>query len=451
MFMQIVPPAFLLFLPMLGEMGAAVSSDAAGMLTSTLFFASLIPIFRDGLTWQKACTAIAALALTLLSKKTTLFLIPTALWVFPTYLWIKGKRPSQRVVKGLVGGSAFLVVIAIVLALIPGGDAVGWAEWTGTCGATRITTDAVQGKSTLRTGACTDAVVAQMLPPEKVKPLAGQQISLRGWVRSTQDRAVARALIKDNEKTSQVELTAEENWQSFTLTHTVSANARQINVRLMWGGTGGAILFDDLTLSTSEGNNLLVNGSAEKGESLLIDLLGDAASRAGASRHLVQQALSSQSWNSTAWLKYAQAALFCFHSFWGLFGSQALPLPRFWYWALELTCVLALVGSLIFVKKLEQKWLKGFLLTLMVALILLALQTFLPLVATRGTDWLPQGRYLFPGIFAIAILMTCGIRQLVPRGARYKRESRATAVAVGLLAGFDLACLGYLIVPYFYH
>ena len=113
--------------------------------------------------------------------------------------------------------------------------------------------------------------------------------------------------------------------------------------------------------------------------------------------------------------------------------------------------MLALVGSLIFVKKLEQKWLKGFLLTLMVALILLALQTFLPLVATRGTDWLPQGRYLFPGIFAIAILMTCGIRQLVPRGARYKRESRATAVAVGLLAGFDLACLGYLIVPYFYH
>ena len=68
-FMQIVPPAFLLFLPMLGEMGTAVSSDAAGMLASTLFFASLIPILRDRLTWQKACTAIAALAL--LSKGAT--------------------------------------------------------------------------------------------------------------------------------------------------------------------------------------------------------------------------------------------------------------------------------------------------------------------------------------------------------------------------------------------
>jgi hypothetical protein len=113
--------------------------------------------------------------------------------------------------------------------------------------------------------------------------------------------------------------------------------------------------------------------------------------------------------------------------------------------------VLALVGSLIFSKKLEQKWLKGFLLTLMVALILLALQTFLPLIAARGTDWLPQGRYLFPGIFAIAILLACGIRQLLPQCARFKRESYATVTTAGLLAGFDLACLGYLIVPYFYH
>jgi hypothetical protein len=446
LYMQIVPPAFLLFLPMLGEMGAAVSSDSMGMLSSSLFLISLIPIIRDGLSWPRVCATTILLALTLLSKKTTLFLIPTAASVIPIHMWTRGRRFSPRARTWLVRAGAGLIITTIGLALIPGNDAVGWAELTKDCGATRTTTAALQGKAALRTGACTKAMVAQILPPEKVAPLAGQQIVLQGWIRSLQGQAVAQVSLRDGVEVSQTQVTTEENWRPFTLTHTVSTSARQIQVRLRWGGTGGPLLFDQLALSTNTGDNLLVNASAEKAESLLVDWLSNVAYRAGASRHLIQQILSPQTWSLAAGLYYVQALRFCFHSFWGLFGSQALPLSQPWYWTIELACIAALVGNLIMVTKSRRTWQKGFLLTLMSGLIFLALQTFLPLVVNRGTAWLPQGRYLFPGILALALVIPCGIRQLLPG----KWARHMALITVCGLAGFDLACLISLIVPYFY-
>ena len=202
-----------------------------------------------------------------------------------------------------------------------------------------------------------------------------------------------------------------------------------------------------MTLSANDGEDLLTNGSAEQTESLLLDLLSNTARRVGAPRRLAERILSPQSWSLTAWKQYAQGTLFCFHSFWGLFGSQALPLPRTWYWIAELVCAAALVGNVIFIiKKPGQSWQQSILFTLLGSLILLALQTILPLVVNRGTYWLPQGRYLFPGIFAIAVCISWGLYQLLPR----KRERLTTPLVIGGLALFDLLCLGLLIVPYFY-
>ena len=100
LFMQLIPPFFVLALPMLGQMGAAVSSDVLGVLSGALFFASLVPVFLDGLTWRRGLAVLGALVLALLSKKTTLFLLPTALLALPVYGWVRGcllyTSPSPR-------------------------------------------------------------------------------------------------------------------------------------------------------------------------------------------------------------------------------------------------------------------------------------------------------------------------------------------------------------------
>jgi hypothetical protein len=446
-FLQTVPPGLVLFLPMLGQMVSAVNSDAMGVLTSTLFLASLIPVFRDGATWRRGAVVIVALVLALLSKKTTLFLIPTTVLALPAYMWIRGFRCSRPIRVGLIASIATLTLAGIVLSLMPGDDATGWTEWTGSCGATRVEGDAYKGKATLRAGACADEIVAQALLPETVRRLSGKQVSLKGWTRSTAGRAVGQISVWDSEGHSQMTIAAEGKWQPFTLTHVVDKQARWIGVRLTWIESGEGLLFDDLTLSTEDEENFLVNGSAEMKESLLVDLLSRIACSVGAPRRLVERVLRPESWSLEAWQEYAQAALFCFHSFWGLFGLQAIPLPRLWYWVIELTFLLALAGSAIFVAKNPgRERYTSYLIVLMGGCLLLVLQTLLPMIVNRGTYWLPQGRYLFPGIFAIVVLMVRGLYQLLPRSW----EAWVTFAVVGSMVGFDMACLGLLIIPYFY-
>ena len=262
-FIQMGPPAFALFLPMLGQMGAAVNSDAMGVLTSTLFFASLVPIFRDGLTWRRAGATVAALILALLSKKTALFLIPTTLLALPIYAWTREIRLSRQIKSVLAASVAFLIVIGVVLWLTPGDDAVGWTERTGNCGGTRLEGEAYEGKAAIRIGACADEVVAQTLPQEVVAGIIGQQVILSGQARGTAGPTTGEIVVRDSEgySTREIDITTVTEWHPIILTHTVATNARWVAVQLVQS-SGGPILFDDLRLSLSGGDNLLVMVSA---------------------------------------------------------------------------------------------------------------------------------------------------------------------------------------------
>jgi hypothetical protein len=446
LFLQTVPPAFALFLPMLGQMSAAVNSDAMGVLTSTLFFATLVPIFQRGLTWQRGGAVVVMLLLALLSKKTTLFLVPTALLALPTYAWTRGMSLSRRAKLALAVGAAQVIVLATALALMPAGDATGWWEQTGECGHTRFEGEAIEGKAVLRIGLC-DEVLAQALPLEAARMLSGQHLKLEGWVRGESGPATGQVSVRDNVGYSELQVAATEEWQPFVVAHTVNASARWVAVRLAGEGSSGGILFDGLTLSTEEGENHLVNGSAEQEEHLLLDLLSNASHRFGAPRRFVERVLTPQSWKLEAWRAYWTAALFCSRSFWGSFGWLAVPLPSLWYRVLGVCWLLALAGNIIFiVSKPRRGWQTGCLFLLMGSLVLVVLQVLLPMVGMRETRWLPQGRYLFPGIFAVGVSMAWGFYQVLPRGCRVW----AAAAFAGLMVSYDLCCLGALIVPYFW-
>jgi hypothetical protein len=450
--MIISPPAFVLFLPMLGQMGASVSSDSIGALTGTLFFVSLIRIFKDSLTWKRTGFAMTCLFLALLSKKTALFLLPTTILAIVMYLWTQEKVQLVQQIGRLLGVVLILsIMMAIVLALLPGKDAKEWVEWRKrgweTCGPTRIEEKALDGDAALRVGQCVDSQVAQILPLETVRKLGKQEIILKGYVRSAAGVAKGRAYIEDHSGASQVKLVAGNNWHPFTLTHTVqTANPKWMIVRLAWEDAEGPLLFDKVTLNTEHGKNLLVNGSAEQRKSMLVSSITNLMHYIRIPNRIVDQLLKPQSWNLEAWREYADSVRFCFMSFWGLFGSVTVFLPTTWYQLIAVACLLSLMGAMLsFFRRDCKKWQIGYLVVLMGSLIFLLLQTCLPVLGMRGTGWKPQGRYLFPGIFAIAIMMTWGWDNLLPK--QWRNQGGAALAVVFLI--FDALCLLVIIIPYY--
>ncbi len=448
-FMQTVPPATMLLFPMLGQTSAAVNNDVMGVLTGTVFFITLIPIFRDGLTVKRCLGVVAALICAFLSKKTAWFLLATILPAVAIYYWTRGKNLPRRTFSLLGIGAGGLLLIGSVLALLPGGEADRWVEWKerigSSCGTNRLLGIAWEGQAALRVGPCDYVRPTQVVAPDVVKQIAGQELVLTGWVRSQSGPVVGRVYVVDNESSSEIEVVANENWQSFAISHTMSADPRWLVVRLGWK-SGEGLLFDQLVLSTDSPNNLLVNGSAEQTRSLLVSLLVRVMRWVRMPERIAEQILMPYSWDRAAWQDYGRIAGFVFQSFWGLFGSVTLFLPASWYQVLKGICLLGVVGNSVFVVwKCRRNWQTGYLLVLMCGVLLVILQTFLPMFGMRGADWMPQGRYLFSGIPAFSVLLAWGFYCLLPR----RWEKASTMVSVLLALAFDVSCLVWVLIPYF--
>lgn len=101
-------------------------------------------------------------------------------------------------------------------------------------------------------------------------------------------------------------------------------------------------------------------------------------------------------------------------SFWGLFGGLSLPMPPPAYWILNLVLAIGLLGALALLAgrpkklppRLRQSWpvLAGWLVILIIGLVQWTLRT----PAT-------QGRLLFPGLAALAVLWAAGWLLLAPQ------------------------------------
>jgi len=151
---------------------------------------------------------------------------------------------------------------------------------------------------------------------------------------------------------------------------------------------------------------------------------------------------------------YAAYAEHLFVTFWASFGWTARNLERAWYWVLVAIHLVTAGGLILWVARAWRgrislsRGQKRALLLLIVAIVLslgivlgkeVRLQTFLP-------GDLPQGRYLFPVIVPIFVLLIVGLWQWSP--ARYRRL--ALVVFLSALALFDALCLVGYVVPFFY-
>lgn len=141
-----------------------------------------------------------------------------------------------------------------------------------------------------------------------------------------------------------------------------------------------------------------------------------------------------------------------FESFWGVFGWMNVRLDDLWYWALGGLTLAAVSGvTLLLVSPQDSpespvsrgRHIHIFLLVS----ILFALG---PIIAQYSSQFIPsavpQGRYLFPVVIPISVLMVLGLRRVIPSSV-----VRAFPFAlVSLMFLFDTASLALYIVPFYY-
>lgn len=153
---------------------------------------------------------------------------------------------------------------------------------------------------------------------------------------------------------------------------------------------------------------------------------------------------------------YISSIQFWFLAFWGLFGWATIHVPFSWVrglWLLNLAMVGGIVvffARYVFAQTNPSGYIsrkqQDILLVLVLAVIFSIIGIFMPTIATQSTRWGPPGRYLFPALLPVALLLYVGFKQILP--------TRIQALAVpfwvtGWLI-FDTATIFYVILPVLY-
>ena len=399
-------PLLLALLPMPAFIAASVNNDSLALLSATLVFAAVLRIQRLGWTWRRGLGLVALLALALASKKTTYFLLPwlallagAGLWRWLGWRgWSQGRRLAVL---------AAVTVAAVAVLLLPSPLPAGWRGIGQLPGGGRTPTALLAGPGwaarVVDSSDRREGRLYQELAPDDVRLLAGQPVTATLWVRSADGQPTpGRLVLRDSAGFSQISFTAGDRWQPVSLRHTLAITTTHARLVVFpTAGQGrqetGALLAAAAALQAADGRALLRNGDFRQA-ARLAELL--AAPLEGRWRQFAPGALA-------AWEAPQRSLLYValtFAGFWGNYGWLQAPLPMALYVVLAGVTVLAGAGVL-------GRWrrdaaLRPILAAWLLAGLLIALQTFLPMI---GRDWQPQGRYLFPALLPLTGLLLAGL------------------------------------------
>lgn len=450
-FMRLAVPCFVALLPMFTFIGASAGNDVLAVLLSSLVIWQLLRMLHKPLSLASAICLCTLTILALFAKRTTWFTLPLALVAVAIHLW--GRKASLSPRCKYVAASCVMILVLLAGALLTwrSTDAAHWIRLSGPERSARSAEVARSGRYSLQLNG---ERVRQSLPFNDVRTLRGKTIELQAWIISAGGSQRGALLVGDDDGFSVQSFLADETWREYSVTHTVSIKAKSVRVILSAAqsatGQAGGLYFDDLALSPRDGElaNLLNNPSAER-SALLAQPYFD-----GLLRQLRLSALTDvRSYDRESLNRYLLYGLLAFAGFWANFGWLTLPLHPPWYALLAMMATAALAGLGLWAIGLLRRTLhdQGYLpsrqekalLLLLVACIMILLQTFLPMI---GSQWQPQGRYLFPALFPIATLFAFGVRQLL-------RVVKSNLLAAAYVAGFvslDALCLLRYILPHYY-
>ncbi len=426
-------PAFFALAPMPTFIGMSINNDVLAMATATGSYGALIVLAQRRADARSIVLMAVSVAISLASKRTTLFLLPTALIAIPI---CRPRRPLSRRARRILWAVGGFSVSIVLIALLWRGEAADAWRIVRSDGPIRPAPrgqPAYEGRYALLVMDPSDAYrveVSQPVPDAPIEAWGGRTARLRVWLRASDGPTLACVRIADGQTDSVRCVLADERWQAVEVEHRIHPQARHLRgaVGIGWPNDPsgrGTVLVDQVSfqLADEPGVEWLRNGGAEQGRRVLQPAL-DALTRlmkppTGWPRKLMDPA----TYNLTALRRYGLYTALLFPGFWGNFGWLQLPLALPWYILLAIVCGVALAGLIRFWRSIRRgNWSPALdeaqqrALTVMALSVALALaQTLLPML---GRDWQPQGRYLFPALFPIATGLLLGTGAWLPTSRR---------------------------------
>ena len=441
-------PAFYALAPMPTFIGMAINNDSLALATSTGFYWALISYHRRG-GLARGLLLAGALGLALLSKRTTLFLLPTAL------LMVAAGRMACRAWLGL---AAAVLMVMFTLAQWSSSAAEAWRTWPGTGLASRSEM-AHSGHYALHLtddSPTTRGEVSQQVSLQELLDPVGAEVKLTAWVRAVDQPTLATIAVADGHGVTPYTFVASTTWQPVSLVHTITTQSGYLQAVISIGKPAdpaalGELLVDDVWLASLDSpNNLLRNGDVEGSAHVLEFLLAAVRRFAKLPSGWPQALVTAQSYSAAALQRYGLYMALTFAGFWGNFGWLQLPLPVGVYAVLAVTCGVAALGLLARGRRKNKMdpriamslWQSNALHWLGFSVLLAFIQVFLPMI---GRAWQPQGRYLFPALFPLVMFLLLGLGVWVPPRAHKKLLS---AWVVGLMLLDSLSLFGTLLPVY---
>jgi hypothetical protein len=450
-------PLVVLFLPGFAFIGAAVNNDILAVLAVSLSLYGLLrwPVARRvglGLT-------VAGVALALAAKRTAAAALPVALLVGLLDVVRAGRlRPQRATAVALVALAVVLGGAAVALAFGPTDRPAHWLFSPADAG--QLVAEPRSGALALalQPPAEAQAAAVQYLTRENVLRVRGQTVEATVWVRSPDGDSHVTLGVGDGLREVSATATVGPGWQRLRVVRAIAEDAPSVylKIRVEDAGAAPTVLIDDAWLGLpavagGDGANLLRTPDFE---SRALELR-PAAARLLRLVHLEPYVLSvvldPERYSADALESYAFLLRFTFESFWARFGWLTLPVGQVWYDALLGGCALALAGLAVAALRWwrwpDSRPVAGRTLAVLgLAALATSTMALLPYLAGALPQEWPQGRYLYPAVLPLALLLTLGVRAWLPD----RLAAPGLLAVVAGLAAFDTVCLVGHLLPHYY-
>jgi hypothetical protein len=431
--------------PMFVFVGVGAGNDGLANLLGAAICWAMLRALRRGLSLRRAAVLLALALLGVLTKRTLLpmVLLLTLLGGGLALLWLTRASLGRTLRLGL-GGALLALVLVARGALASGQEVHAAAEWWGA-----VTSDDAP-RALVAPGTGRAALVLspsqrliQGLPGITAEWTQNQELYFSARVWTAGEKARGRVLIDFGWATTEAPFEVGAGGRVARVHTFIPLYCPYVLVAIQ--SDEGTIYADQLRAESDRrrGLELLVNGNVTR-----------PAVRTGAPldqlTHYLRLRELAWVWRSGRLLEppplgFGLARIF-FVSFWGQFGWMSLPLvgDTPWEGALWLVCAGGLVGAIVWLARPGRAAWRRRAAVLLLALILAGLLLPLLNAYTQTRDQvIQQGRYLFPAMAPIALLLVLGWRVLVPprwRAAAFVAWALwwvlFAAAAVGLIVRF---------------
>ncbi len=112
-FLHLGVPIFIAFVPQFSAMNGVINNDKLAEVFAALLGWLIVKIFKQGFSWQYGLAYMAAATLALMSKRTTIFIVPLSLLVLFLYFWNGrlGLRMHGILLGGILGATLLIYLL----------------------------------------------------------------------------------------------------------------------------------------------------------------------------------------------------------------------------------------------------------------------------------------------------------------------------------------------------